>query len=656
MKHDDDGFILGDKRLNDIEQDTQSIQSNTKQILQHLQGLSVDELTDVEIGNINDISLDEIKPVQAQPLQEKKEQKRQSVAKTQVAVPKNQNKPSHHATRTAELIATKQNELKREQDYDKLTERHHLEKRRILRAMLGQANSEIAMPTGLPNLALPNIAQPKTAKTAQRPNTRTPKMPKSALIATMIAPHAKYLSDEATKQWKTSVLWLNPTFNKMWTMVGQSFKNLIDSFDNISSYFGFSFTGAFKNVRNIFKNAVLSIPFLGGLAHLIPSDDNTYSQRAIDTTGTMMTQVRVGKYQDMASVNNTKYDDLIVKIAKQEGVPANYIKAIMHTESAYNPNARSHVGAMGLMQIMPNTVKDLAQRGGYKMTNAYDPEQSITGGAKVMKLMIGDLKHKGVIQGEFDWNNQRHLDLLTSAYNAGAGTVSKAVKSGGMPTSHENQEYRKRVLSKLDNNLAQNSSVIAQQPTSNTQQVQQRLGAYYIGDSLAVGAGGLGKGVQGQAVQGLNPSQVLQNIQNLGAKLNGQNIVLSSGLSNNVKDIANVEKQLQYLTQTAKAKVTLMGVAHQWDNKNGGQLNAQLAQLAKKYGVIFDGGFQAGNDGVHSSKYAISNKQKSLGSILSMKTPSLAPLPKNVTAQASNINIKVDNPTSTGERDFVHRA
>lgn len=665
IKYDDDGFILGDKRLNDIKQDTQSIQNNTKQILQHLKGLSVDELTDVKIGNIDDVLIDEIKPVEAtevQPLQEKKEQKRQLVAKTQVAVPKNQNKPSHNATRTTELITTKQNELKREQYYDKLSERHHLEKRRILRAILGQKNSEIAVPTVLPNLSLPNIVQSKKVKAVDTPVSKIPQMPKSTLIATVIAPQAKYLSDEATKQWKSSVLLLNPTFNKMWTMIGQSFKNLIDSFDNISSYFGFSFSGVFKNVKDIFKTTLLSIPFLGSLAHLATNDSSDYSSSmgGVSYGGMTAGASGVGTYKDMASVNNTKYDSLILKIAQEEGVPANYIKAIMHTESRYNPNAVSPVGAQGLMQIMPNSVKDLAQRSNYRISNIYDPEQNVRGGAKHIKQTIKDLQYKGVIQGEFDWNNTRHLELLSSAYNAGAGTVSKAVKNGKMPTSPENINYIRDVLAKLDNNLAGKTTSAnpqATQATSKTQQAQQRLGAYYVGDSLAVGAGGLGgKGIQGQAVQGLNPSQVLQNIQNLGTKLNGQNVVLSSGLSNNVKDIASVEKQLQYLTQTAKANVTLMGVAHQWDSKNGGQLNAQLAQLAKKYGVIFDGGFQAGKDGVHSSSYSISQKQKSLGSIFNMKAHNLAPLPQNSQAMsASRVNIKVDNPTTVGERDFVHR-
>lgn len=668
MKYDENGFIVGDSRINDINQDTQSINNNTKQILNYLQGLDIDELGVTSSAKIDDVVIDEPKlkkTVEIKPKSSKNNDRPSYQAKlAKTAVSSNHSVSQRHSVQATKHIVAKQQELKREQHYDNLTDKHQLEKRRILREMVHQEPStDNAFPNPLGGM-LPTIVQPRKAKSA-RPVTHSTKqiqMPKSTLIATAIAPQAKYLSDEASQAWQSSVNGLNPVFGKMWDFLGNSFKGMVQSMDNISSYFGFSLSGAFKNVKDIFKTALLSIPFLGSLAHLATNDSSDYSSSmgGVGYGGMTAGASGVSTYKDMASVNNTKYDSLILKIAQEEGVPANYIKAIMHTESRYNPNAVSPVGAMGLMQIMPNSVKDLAQRSNYRITNIYDPEQNVRGGAKHIKQTIKDLQYKGVIQGEFDWNNTRHLDLLSSAYNAGAGTVSKAVKNGKMPTSHENINYRRDVLAKLNNNLAGKTASAnpqATQATSKTQQAQQRLGAYYVGDSLAVGAGGLGgKGIQGQAVQGLNPSQVLQNIQNLGGKLNGQNVVLSSGLSNNVKDIASVEKQLQYLTQTAKANVTLMGVAHQWDSKNGGQLNAQLAQLAKKYGVIFDGGFQAGKDGVHSSSYSISQKQKSLGSIFNMKAHNLAPLPQNSQAMsASRVNIKVDNPTTVGERDFVHR-
>ena len=179
--------------------------------------------------------------------------------------------------------------------------------------------------------------------------------------------------------------------------------------------------------------------------------------------------------------------------------------------------------------------------------------------------------------------------------------------------------------------------------------------AYYIGDSIAVGAaihagskatkanpvnnskGGTLKALKGdaigtnQAVGGTPPVGVLYYVQQHAKNLRGSHVVISTGASNSGDvfkgslqgDLATIEKQLQTLKE-AGATVTVMGVANDFKLSNkygtapkgtGEKINKQLQQLASKYGFEFAGGFKS-SDGVHSySGYSVSKKYKSAGAI-----------------------------------------
>jgi soluble lytic murein transglycosylase-like protein len=126
--------------------------------------------------------------------------------------------------------------------------------------------------------------------------------------------------------------------------------------------------------------------------------------------------------------NKNAYDDLIGRASNAYQVDHGLIKAIMHTESGFNPNARSPVGALGLMQLMPATARRFA------VNNAFDPAQNIAGAARYISWL---LRH---------YNN--NLELALAAYNAGEGNVDKY---GGIPPFRETQDYVKRVMSRYHN-------------------------------------------------------------------------------------------------------------------------------------------------------------------------------------------------------------
>lgn len=133
-------------------------------------------------------------------------------------------------------------------------------------------------------------------------------------------------------------------------------------------------------------------------------------------------------YGSSASSNSgsrNSYDSYIRASAARHGVDPALIKAMMHTESAFNPNARSPVGAQGLMQLMPATARR------FKVSNAWNPAENIEGSAKYIAWLMKR------------FNN--NVEFAIAGYNAGEGNVDKY---NGIPPFKETRNYVQRVMSR----------------------------------------------------------------------------------------------------------------------------------------------------------------------------------------------------------------
>jgi hypothetical protein len=120
-------------------------------------------------------------------------------------------------------------------------------------------------------------------------------------------------------------------------------------------------------------------------------------------------------------LDSTPYGEIISAMSEANGVDPLLVRALIQVESKYNPRARSSKGAMGLMQLMPQTVRE------YNLRNPYDPKTNIEAGIKRLKSLIDK------------WG----VELALAAYNAGEGAVARF---NGVPPYRETRSYVSRIL------------------------------------------------------------------------------------------------------------------------------------------------------------------------------------------------------------------
>ena len=116
-----------------------------------------------------------------------------------------------------------------------------------------------------------------------------------------------------------------------------------------------------------------------------------------------------------------RYAKLIDNVAAEQGIDARLVKAIIQVESAFQERARSRKGAMGLMQLMPDTARQ------YEVADPYDARSNIEAGIRHLKSLMLRLP----------------LPLALAAYNAGEAAVQRY---RGMPPYAETRDYVTRIL------------------------------------------------------------------------------------------------------------------------------------------------------------------------------------------------------------------
>ena len=167
------------------------------------------------------------------------------------------------------------------------------------------------------------------------------------------------------------------------------------------------------NIELCSNTAVNNTAAYSGSSAGVSSDTNTYNTAASASV----------KLEASGLSCSAQLDAIFDEASSKYGVDAKFLKAIAKCESDFSTECTSRSGAMGIMQLMPQTAASLG------VTNAYDPYQNIMGGARYISEKLAQ------------YNGDKSLAL--AAYNAGSGNVAKY---GGIPPFKETQNYVAKVM------------------------------------------------------------------------------------------------------------------------------------------------------------------------------------------------------------------
>lgn len=151
-------------------------------------------------------------------------------------------------------------------------------------------------------------------------------------------------------------------------------------------------------------------------ANIVKQTPQTSLQNALTEATAVQANTQVSSKSQILNV--------VSQISKKYDVDEKLVQALIKQESGFNPKAKSKSGAIGLMQLMPATAKNLGVK------DPYNTVQNVEGGVKYLKSMLN--KYNG------------NVILALAAYNAGPGAVDKY---SGVPPYKETQNYVKNILS-----------------------------------------------------------------------------------------------------------------------------------------------------------------------------------------------------------------
>jgi soluble lytic murein transglycosylase-like protein len=163
-----------------------------------------------------------------------------------------------------------------------------------------------------------------------------------------------------------------------------------------------------------------------------PKGTLVLSDRQLDTPTAVYEVSGAPEYRSTRPVDATEhdrkagYEPLIQEHARRHSLRPELVRAVIQVESGFNPRALSPKGAMGLMQLMPATARDLG------VVNAFDPEDNIRGGTRYLRLLLD----------KYDGDER----LALAAYNAGPGAVDKYGRR--VPPYRETLQYVQKVGSR----------------------------------------------------------------------------------------------------------------------------------------------------------------------------------------------------------------